>query len=60
MIFAENEEKLGAYYMHTLLKAIKTSNLFRLTAYMPLIMKSGVALIRDFILVSFFGQFVEK
>ena len=40
MIFTKNNEKTGAYYMHSLLKS---GNLLRLTAYMPLIMKWGVA-----------------
>ena len=40
MIFAKNNEKAGAYYVHSLLKA---SNLFGLTAYMPFIMKWGIA-----------------
>ena len=33
--------------------SVKSCNLFRLTAYMPLIMKSGVAQIRNFIFIHF-------
>ena len=56
MIFAKNEGKLGVYCMHTLLKA---SNLFRLSAYIPLIRKSCVAYCLNLGLDfgSFLGQF---
>ena len=47
MILAKNKEKAGAYYVHSLLNHC---NLLGLTAYMPLIMKWGVAKIRDLIL----------
>ena len=51
MNFATNKEQSGAYCMHSLLKA--GNNLLRLTAYMPLIMKWGVAKVWDFILGHF-------
>ena len=47
MIFAINKDKSRAYCKHSLLKA---GNLLRFTAYIPLIMKWGVAKIWDFIL----------
>ena len=57
MIFAKNEEKLGAYCMHSLLKA---GNQLRLTVYMPLVIKWGFAKIWRLHFGSLFGQFVQK
>ena len=50
MIFAKNEKKLGVYRKYSLLES---SNIFTLTAYMPLSMKLGVVEIRDLVLVHF-------
>ena len=56
MIFAKNEEKLGAYSMHSLLKA---GNLLRLTEYMPLII-NGVLPKFETSFWKTVGQFVQK